>query len=132
MDPLEKLMAEYDNDLTFVFKKDMPGNLHGLLVDRRIYINANLPFQESVQVLAEEIGHHETLGAGDISDYKNNPKLEAQGRRWGYKKLIPKDKLIDLVKHRERLSVYEIAEEFDVSNSYVEEAVNMYRLKGEI
>lgn len=132
MDPLEKLMAEYDNDLTFVFKKDMPGNLHGLLVDRRIYINANLPFQDSVQTLAEEIGHHETLAAGDISDYKNNPKLEAKGRRWGYSKLIPKDKLIDLVKHRERLSVYEIAEEFDVSNSYVEEAVNMYRLKGEI
>lgn len=132
MTPLEKLMAEYDDRLKFVFRKDMPGPLKGLIVGNTIYINDNLDFRERLSIIAEEIGHHETLADGtDISDY-SDMKLENRGRNWGRKKLVPIEELKAFIKNRESVEGYEIAEEFGVTDDYIKEVVSMYRVKGEL
>ncbi|GAB7231441.1 ImmA/IrrE family metallo-endopeptidase [Facklamia hominis] len=132
MTPLEKLMAEYDDELSFVFKKDMPDELKGLFVGKTVYINANLNFEECLTVLAEEIGHYETLAPGtDISDY-HNMKLENKGRDWGREKLVPIEELRKFIKGKESVEGYELAEKFGVSGDYIEEVVSMYRTKGAI
>lgn len=133
MNELEFLMSSFQNDLTFIFRKDMPDSLHGLMVENTIYINANLPFRESVQVLAEEIGHHKTLPQGiDITDYSNltQRKLEIKGREWGYGRLVPVDKLNEYVSKRESVTRYELAEEFGVTDDYVQEVIETYKRKG--
>lgn len=134
MNVLEKLMAEYDHELTFVFRNDMPDNLHGLLVDDTIYINAMLHFEESVAVLAEEIGHHKTLAKGNICDYSDyvSRKLEAKGREWGYRKLVSKDKLKKIANSPYPVESYEVAEELGLPEDYVEEAIEMYKVKEEL
>ena len=135
MNNFEKLLAEYDKELLFKFRKDMPNGLPALLVDKTIYINPEVEFNKAIEYVAEEIGHHNTLADGvDISDYKdlNKYKLEKKGRECGYKKLVPKEKLIDFISVKEQVMPYEIAEEFGLTDDYIAEAVNMYKVKGEL
>lgn len=125
-------MSEYDNELKFVFM-DMKTKLKALLINKTVYVNSNYEFQDVIEYVAEEIGHYETLGEGvDISDYRvlNNRKWELIGREWGYKKLVPLDKLKEFVENHEVVHDYELAEEFGVSEHFIEETVGMYKRKG--
>lgn len=132
MNALERLMAEYDNQLTFEFKNDMPDRLTGLLAGNTVYINANVPFNRAVASLAEEIGHHETLPDKDVTDYAEmaNRKYENIARNWSYRKLIPFTTLKKYLEDRELVHRYEIAEELDLPEDIIEEAIDMYRKKG--
>lgn len=130
MNSFEKLLAEFENELTFVFDKNIPKGLPGLICDKTIYINSDLPFDKSIATLAEEIGHYKTSSNKDITNYKLNRKEENKARHWGYNKLIPVDKLNDFIKNKEEVMAHEIAEEFEVPDDYVGEAINMYKQKG--
>lgn len=133
MNDYEKLLAEFENELTFKFRNDMPDGLPAIIINKTIYINARLPYHEAITYLSEEIGHHKTLPNGiDITDTSNltNLKLEVKGREWGYRKLVPKEKLLDFIKRREMVLEYELAEEFDLPPEYINEVVNMYKIKG--
>ncbi|TLQ49313.1 ImmA/IrrE family metallo-endopeptidase [Ruoffia tabacinasalis] len=132
MNLLEKLMSEYDNELTFEFV-DMPKGIPGYIKGRHVSINANMPFEKSLAILAEELGHYET-SVGDITNYKdsNNMKQEIKARRWGYRKLIPYSELKRLIDERGSLDRHEIAEHFSVPDKYVVEAIEMYRVTGHL
>lgn len=134
MTPLEKLMAEYDNELTFVFKDDMPDGLAGLHVDGVIFINENMSFEKALATLAEEIGHYKTSINSDITDYskKINIKQENLARRWSYNKLIPLHQLKSFIAEKEVVYKHDIAEEFGIPHDVAEEVIYMYKIKGEI
>lgn len=133
MNALERLMSEFENDLTFKFMKNMPESLAGLIIDRTIYINANMPFEHAVIKLAEEIGHYQTADIDIVDQSKRiNRKLETRGKQWGYKKLVPYEKLRKFIKSKESIHNYEIAEEFGIPGEVVEEVINMYRVEGKI
>lgn len=125
-------MAEYDGELDFVFTKQMPDKLSGLLHDHTVYINSNQTKEKMIATIAEEIGHYETMIDHDITDYSNlnNWKEERKGRIWSYHKIIPSDELEEFVSDKEQVYNYEIAEQFEVPADIVEEAVLVYRVKG--
>ncbi|MGF3066611.1 ImmA/IrrE family metallo-endopeptidase [Facklamia sp. P12950] len=132
MNAFEKLLAEFDNELTFVFDKDIPDKLPGLICDKTVYLNKDLPFDKAICVLSEEIGHYKTSTPKDITDYRFNGKEERKARNWGYKKLVPIEKLKNFIVKKESVMPYELAEEFGITEEVAEEAVQMYRVKGEL
>lgn len=104
--------------------------IKGLCVHNTIALNSQLEtYAEKMCVLAEEIGHYYT-STGNILDQSKieNRKQERRARGWGYEKLIPIPKLIEayLIGARNR---YELAEFLDVTESFLEDAINYYREK---
>ena len=132
MNKIEKLISEFDH-LTFHFMNDMPEGLKGLICDKNIYIKDDMPNDLTYSTLAEEIGHYETA-LGDFIDQNNliNRKLELQGRRWSYKKLVPNDQLKKFIKDKEEVYAHDIAEEFEVPAEIVKNVVEMYKVEGKL
>ena len=96
----------------------------------RIAINRSLPTQaEKACVLAEELGHHYTT-TGDILDHSNamNRKQEYRARLYGYNLKIGLAGLIRAYEARCR-NRYEMAEYLDVTEEYLEEAIDCYKAK---
>lgn len=81
---LENLMARHP-ELKIVFDKNVPIELGGYVVDKKILMNPNISEREQYQWLYEELGHDATT-VGDISDYGplENAKQERQARVWGF------------------------------------------------
>ena len=133
MNDFEVLLAEFENELTFKFRKDMPNGLPAIIMHKTVYINSTIPYNEAITYLVEEIGHYKTLADGmDIIDQSTsyNRRLELKGREWGYRKLVPKEKLMEYIAKRDSIMEYEIAEEFDLPDKYIHEVVKMYKVKG--
>lgn len=112
-----------------VKKINMPYGLEGVCLDNDIFINSQLSYVKSVEVLAEEIGHYYT-SHGNITDYNKieNMKQEVKARRFGIELIVTLDGLIEawrLGLH----NLYEVAEHFEVRQSYVLEALNHYKVK---
>lgn len=104
--------------------------IKGLCINNTILLNSQLEtYAEKTCVLAEEIGHYYTT-TGNILDQTEikSRKQERKARGWGYEKLIPIPKLIEayLAGARNR---YELAEFLDVTESFLEDAINYYREK---
>ncbi len=80
-------------------------------------------------VLAEELGHHHTT-VGNIIDLENpeNRKQERQARLWAYNKQIGLRGLIRAYEHGCR-SRHEIAEYLEVTEDFLQEAIECYRDK---
>ena len=112
----------------------MPDDLPGLIVDNTIYINSRLPFMESIAIIAEEIGHYKTNVKYNLVDYSNpfNFKQEQKARRWSYSKLVPVNRLKKFIENKDTVLRHEIAEEFDVPEKIIEEAISMYRISGQL
>lgn len=134
MDKIEELMAEYDGRLNFKWQHGMKeeGHLAGLILGNTIFIDDSLPFNATYPVIAEEIGHYETLGDEEILDTRDarNHAKEMKGRKWSYQRLIPLAKLKALINSSEPITAWDIAEEFDVTEDIAREAVEYYRTKG--
>lgn len=133
MNSIEKLISEYDDELSFIFVDYMPKGLSGLIIDKVVYIDDKLPDNRKKAVVAEEIGHHKTA-VGNIVDYNDHHKMKAEkmGRKWSYKKLVPKQDLLKFIHNKEQVFDYEIAENFEVPDEIVKEVIEMYRVEGEI
>lgn len=103
--------------------------LKGLYYNGNIAIEKNLTTTEKACVLAEELGHHYT-SSGDILDLSitQNRKQERQARIWAYNKQIGLKGLINAYEHGCR-NRHEIAEYLEVTESFLEEAVNCYHEK---
>lgn len=134
MDRIEKLISEFEDKLHFVFRKDMPDNLGGLIINNTIYLNDNLSKDQAYAILAEEIGHYQTSSDKDISDYMTmqNRKEEVKARKWGYKRLISSDDLVKYKKSQDPIYSYEIAEELHLPQAFVEETITMYKKEGKL
>lgn len=105
-------------------------NLKGLYIDGNVAINTSVnSSSEKACVLAEELGHHYT-SSGDILDLSvaQNRKQERQARIWAYNKQIGLNGLINAYEHGCR-NRHEIAEYLEVTETFLEEAVNCYHEK---
>lgn len=133
MNDYELLLSEFEKELTFKFDNNMPDGLPAIIIGKIVHINPNVPYKEAITYLAEEIGHHKTLADGiDITDQSVlfNKKLELKGREWGYRKLVPKEKLVEFIAKRDSVMEYELAEEFDLPPEFINKVVEHYRIKG--
>ena len=133
MNDYELLLSEFEKELTFKFDNNMPDGLPAVIIGKIVHINPNVPYKEAITYLAEEIGHHKTLAEGiDITDQSVlfNKKLELKGREWGYRKLVPREKLMEYLSKRDTVFPYELADEFNLPVTYINEVVDHYRIKG--
>lgn len=130
MDAFEKLANEACEDGIDVIDYRFGSNrIKGLYCDGTIAVDPSLSTNERSCVLAEELGHHYTTH-GDIIDLSvtENRKQERRARLWAYDKKIGLKKLIKSFEHGCRSS-HEIAEFLEVTEEFLQEAVECYRQK---
>lgn len=125
----DTLLTESDKIGLTVKEKPLKYN-NGRIKGNRIAIRQDISTQtEKSCVLAEELGHYHTT-YGDILDLDNvqNRKQEFRARMWGYDRLIGLKGIIQTYKRGCR-NPAEMAEELDVTEEYLLEALNAYRSK---
>lgn len=125
----DTLLTESDKIGLTVKEKPLKYN-NGRIKGNRIAIRQDISTQtEKSCVLAEELGHYHTT-YGDILDLDNvqNRKQEFRARMWGYDRLIGLKGIIQAYKRGCR-NPAEMAEELDVTEEYLLEALNAYRSK---
>ena len=103
--------------------------LKGFYVNGNIAIERDMTSTEKACVLAEELGHHYTT-VGNILDQSKaeNRKQERRARLWAYKRAFDLVDLVSAYKHGCR-NRYEIAEYLEVTESFLQEALNTYKEK---
>ena len=119
----EELLAEYDDQL-LIEERDLVND--GLYCDGVVWINRNLTTAKKLAIVAEEIGHHET-SSGDILDQENlfSQRQEIQARRWGYRKVLPPEKIQSAIKEG-YLTIPDAAEYLDVDEQFLRYALEYY------
>lgn len=125
----EILVSEaFDSGLT-VKEKPLKYN-NGRIKGNKIAIRKDLETSsQKACILAEELGHHHT-SSGNIMDQTvtENRQQERRARLWAYDKLIGLHGIIDAFEHGCR-NRYEIAEYLDVTESFLLDAITVYREK---
>lgn len=123
-----------------VFEHALPERVRGLYYEdemlKVITINKDMEtMAEKLCVLVEELGHSiygGNLVLGLIPDNLRR-KYERQARVWAYKKLLPAKKLIRALQDPYYINnLYEIAEDFDVTEEFLTEAIEHYQTTGTI
>lgn len=125
----EELLEEANNSGLVVREKALSSS-DGLIYKNRIAISDRLETSvEKACVLAEEIGHYHTA-VGDIVDLQNieNLKQEQKGRLHGYNRMIGLRGIIDAF-NAGCQSRHEIAEFLEVTEEFLQEAIDCYRDK---
>ena len=111
--------------------KEQPLTVHdGLIRGRRIAIRKSIETQaEKSCVLAEELGHYFTSFGNILNmDEIQNRKQELRARLSGYDMQIGLIGIIECYKHHCR-SLYEMAEYLQVTEEYLNEALECYSRK---
>ena len=124
----ETLLEEADSQ--FLVVKEKPLRAHnGRIKGNRIAIKKDIPTTQKACVLAEELGHHYTT-VGNILDQSKteNRKQERRARLWAYRKMFDLIDLVSAYKHGCR-NRYEIAEYLEVTESFLQEALDTYKEK---
>lgn len=125
----EQLLAHSDEAGLVVKEKPLKYN-DGRIKGNRIAIRQNIETQkEKACVLAEELGHHYT-SSGNILDQTKveNVKQEQRARMWAYNKQIGLYGIIDAYKRGCR-NIHEMADHLDVTEEFLRDALEAYRLK---
>lgn len=131
MNRYEKLLDEASkNDIFVMENMDFESNAEALINGNVIGINKKVRTTVKRKCfLAEELGHHYTT-AGNILDQSNtaNRKQERRARYWAFKKLVS---LFDIIRayHHGCRNSYEMAEYLEVTEEFLKEALDVYRLK---
>lgn len=131
MNKLERLEQEaFDNNVKVYDYYLGEDNLKGLYIDNNIAINTSVNnTAEKACVLAEELGHHFTTVGNilEISEFSNG-KQERQARIWAYNRQIGMCGLIRAYEYG-CVNRHEIAEYLEVTEEFLQEAVDCYRDK---
>lgn len=92
-----------------------------------IFISSKVSNVRKHEVLAEELAHHK-LTWGDITDQTifNNRKFEGYARRHAMEQVISLDGIIEAFKHNCH-NLYEMANFFEVSESFVQQCISNYK-----
>ena len=125
----EQLLTAADQEGLLVKEQPLTGH-DGLIRGSRIAIRKNIETQVKKScVLAEEIGHYHT-SFGNILDQSKveSRKQEYRARLYGYNLKIGLAGLIRAYEARCR-DRYEMAEYLDVTEEYLEEAIDCYKAK---
>ena len=129
MNNYEALLEEACEDGLVVKEKPLKYN-NGRIKGNRIAIREDIETTtQKADVLAEELGHHYTT-VGNILDLSSsqNRKQERQARLWAYNKRIGLYGLIRAFEHGCK-SRHEIAEYLEVTEEFLQEAIECYRDK---
>lgn len=123
----ETLLDEADSHQLRVKEKALK-QYNGLIVGNKIAIRKDIETEtEKSCVLAEELGHYYTTTGNIIEQSKaENRKQERRARLWAYEKMITLSKLEEARKSGCR-NRYEIAEYLDVTEEFLQEAINSYK-----
>lgn len=129
MDSYEILLAEV-SDLGLIVKEKPLKYNNGRIKGNKVAIRQDI--ETTVQktcVLAEELGHHCT-SVGDILDQTNvqNRKQEFRARMWAYNEMVGLMGIVRAFHHGCR-STYEVAEYLEVTEEFLNDALNAYRDK---
>ena len=125
----EELLEEVEDNGLIVREKPLSSS-NGRIYKNRIAISNKLrTTTEKACVLSEELGHHYT-SVGCILDQADsqNRKQERQARLWAYNKQIGLRGLIRAYEHGCR-SRHEIAEFLEVTEEFLQNAIDCYRDK---
>lgn len=125
----DELLLEADNTGLVVKEKKLPVS-KGRIKGKRIAIRQSIPtLIEKACVLAEEIGHYHT-NTYDILNQETiiNRKIERAGRMWAYDKQIGLCGIIQGY-HAHCQNSYELAECLNVTEDFLQEALECYREK---
>lgn len=124
----EELLIEADKEGLVTKEKPLFTN-EGRIKGNRIAIKRDLTTIQKGCALSEELGHYHT-SSGDIIDLSDirNCKQEFKARLWAYDKQIG---LIGLIKAYEHGCSHrnETAEYLDVTEEFLEEAIECYKGK---
>lgn len=104
--------------------------IKGLYCDGVIGISKSINnMAERTCILAEELGHHHT-SVGNIIDQTKieNIKQEQKARMWAYDKQIGLHGIINAYKYGCQ-NLHEMADFLDVTEKFLQDALNAYRLK---
>ncbi|WP_145436909.1 ImmA/IrrE family metallo-endopeptidase [Staphylococcus hominis] len=128
MGKYEDMLIEHDY-IEVIESDNLPKRLSGLWLGDMILINRNLPITSKLETLAEELAHNE-LTYGNIVDQSNfnYRKFEGYARRLAYEILIPLKELISAYLQNVH-NLYELADYFEVSESFVLQTLNHYKQK---
>lgn len=125
----EELLKTSDSLQLTVREKNLQSS-DGRIRGRRVAIRKDLPTQTAKAcTLAEEIGHYAT-SSGDIieqSDVRSRQQ-ELRARAWGYDLMIGLSGLISAYEAGCRTR-WELAEYLEVTEEYLQEAIERYRAK---
>lgn len=101
----------------------------GKCINNILIINKNMTLRDKFCVLSEELGHFKTT-VGDITDQRNisNRKQELKARAWGYEIIIGLKGLVKAY-YSGCCSKSDMAEFFNVTENFVEEAISYYTSK---
>lgn len=125
----ELLMSKDAKGINIIDRKFKSNRIRGLYCDGTIALKEDMTSIEKACVLAEELGHHYTT-VGNILDQSKaeNRKQERRARLWAYQKAFDLIDLVSAYKHGCR-NRYEIAEYLEVTESFLQEALNTYKEK---
>ncbi|MCD7992173.1 MAG: ImmA/IrrE family metallo-endopeptidase [Clostridia bacterium] len=131
MTTYEELLDEASQDDVLVLENvHFESRSNGLINGKVIGLSDRLETSiEKACTTAEEMGHFHTT-VGNILDptKPENRKQEHTARLWAYNRMITLDKLIAAWEHGCR-NRYEIAEHLEVTEAFLQEAINSYRSK---
>lgn len=101
----------------------------GRIKGNRIAIKQDMTQTEKACILAEELGHYYTT-TGCILDQQivDNRKQELRARFWGHSLLVNPANLIKAFENGCR-NRYEIAEYLEVTEEFLQEAIETYKIK---
>ncbi|WP_145475409.1 ImmA/IrrE family metallo-endopeptidase [Staphylococcus hominis] len=124
----EDLLKKYDY-ISINETGNIPKFMSGFYMNGEIFINSNRPTTIKLETLAEELAHHE-ITYGNILDDKDiqNRKYELKARRLACEILIPLEELISAYLQNVH-NLYELADYFEVSESFVLQTLNHYQQK---
>lgn len=123
------LMSPEAKDIDIIDRKFKSSKIRGLYCDGTIALKEDMTTTEKACVLAEELGHHYTT-VGNILDQSKaeNRKQERRARMWAYKRAFDLVDLVSAYKYGCR-NRYEIAEYLEVTESFLQEALDTYKEK---
>lgn len=129
MDSYEFLLAEA-SDLGLTVKEKPLKYNNGRIKGNRIAIRQDIETTaQKTCVLAEELGHYYT-SVGNILDQtdEQNRKQEFRARMWAYNEMVGLMGIVRAFHHGCR-STYEVAEYLEVTEEFLNDALNAYRDK---
>lgn len=129
MNRLETTINKYESNIDFIYDNHMPIGLDALTIGNKVLLTTRCGFIDTLQNVAEEIGHVKTT-AGNITKYKTSFDLrqERQARQYGYCLIVNLDGIIACYQAGIR-TPWDMADFFEVSQSYMWKAIDTYRIK---
>lgn len=127
-------MRTYDNLLNIaeaegisIIEKNFKSSAKGLCKGKKIGIKKDMPYNEKICILAEELGHYyKTVGNIIDTEKSFNIKQEKIARKWAVNRLLTPEELISaVVSGCEYIS--DVADYLGVTDSFLLEAIEIFK-----